>query len=265
MTETIKETVNSGEFGNIKLLYGYDGSNWRPILTDNEGKIVLGSLKAGTITDTTNASGEISVNFASAFGSTPVVIIQIENDVDYYVVLTVKSASGFTVKILKTAHVHSNPSTNSAGSHTHTNPNTNNGGIHDHAFYGDALAGHSHSQGATGGPSAYYGFIGVISTKNWYCATTSGGSPTQQFYATDDVVLKYSPTHTHTHTNPNTNSASAGTPSGGISSSGSHAHSQGSTGSSGSHSHTQGNTGSSNAGNALASTSVTFSYIAMLP
>lgn len=199
------------------------------------------NIKAGTTTQATDVSGNISVNFASAFGSTPVVIVQIENDVDYYTVLTAKSTTGFTVKILKTAHVHSNPNTSTVSSHTHSNPNTNSGGSH------------VHSQGVTGGPSAYTAFLRVTSTKNWYCALTSGGSPTQQFYATDGIDLSYFATHTHTHTNPNTNSG------------GSHVHSQGITGSAGGHAHTQGNTGSSNAGNALASTSVTFSYIAMLP
>lgn len=39
--ETIKETETAGEFGDIKLIYGYDGSNWRPILIDNTGKLLL--------------------------------------------------------------------------------------------------------------------------------------------------------------------------------------------------------------------------------
>lgn len=39
---TIKETVTAGEFGDIKLAYGYDGSNWRPIKVDSDGKIITG-------------------------------------------------------------------------------------------------------------------------------------------------------------------------------------------------------------------------------
>ena len=38
---TIKETATAGEHGAYRLLHGYDGSNWRPILIDNTGKLLL--------------------------------------------------------------------------------------------------------------------------------------------------------------------------------------------------------------------------------
>ena len=43
MTERTKihETITPGEYGDTKLIHGYDGSNWRPILIDNTGKLLL--------------------------------------------------------------------------------------------------------------------------------------------------------------------------------------------------------------------------------
>ena len=36
----VKETVTSGEYGDYKLIFGYDGSDWRPILIDSGGRII---------------------------------------------------------------------------------------------------------------------------------------------------------------------------------------------------------------------------------
>lgn len=65
--------------------------------------VLAGKAKAGTVTDTTDAGGLISVTFAAAFSSTPVVVVQLEEDVDYYSVITARNATGFTVKILDNA------------------------------------------------------------------------------------------------------------------------------------------------------------------
>jgi len=37
----IKETVTTGEYGDYKLLFGFDGDDWRPIRVDNTGKLLL--------------------------------------------------------------------------------------------------------------------------------------------------------------------------------------------------------------------------------
>ncbi|GAJ15546.1 unnamed protein product, partial [marine sediment metagenome] len=81
--------------------------------------VLAGKTKAGNITDTTDAGGEIAVAFAEAFASTPVVVIQLVGDVDYYSVITARNAAGFTVKILKTAHLHSQGNTGAEAAHTH--------------------------------------------------------------------------------------------------------------------------------------------------
>ncbi len=280
------------------------------------------NIKAGTVTQSTDGSGNVSVNFAAAFGSTPVVITQLENDVDYYSVLTAKNANGFTVKILKTAHVHSQGNTGSESSHTHgisftsgagsahahSNPSTSSTGAHTHTNPGTSAvsagtpagsigneSSHTHTQGVTGGPSATVDKIfrsGITDPLSLYASETSGGSPTKHFISIQSVGYPTVATDTHTHTNPTTNTGSAHNHSFSGSALGTHSHTQGSTNSAGDHSHTQGNTGSesahthtvsgtsaagsshahsnpdvnsSNAGNALVSTSVKFSYIAMLP
>lgn len=65
--------------------------------------VLAGRTKAGTLTDATGADGKISVTFAEAFTSTPVVIVQLEGEVDYYSVITARSTTGFTAKILTSA------------------------------------------------------------------------------------------------------------------------------------------------------------------
>lgn len=163
--------------------------------------IIAAKLKAGSVTDTTTAAGLISVTFAEAFASTPVVIVQIENDVDYYPVMISRSTTGFTVKILKTAHVHSNPNTSAvsagtpagsigAGSaHHHSNPNT--------------------SAVSAGTPSG-----------------TIGGEASH----THDMNFASGAGTSHRHSNPQTSAVSAGTPAGSIGNEASHTHSQGVTG-----------------------------------
>ena len=51
---TIKEIVTAGEFGDYKLILGYDGTNWRPILIDSSGHgqvdVVTSALPAGAAT-----------------------------------------------------------------------------------------------------------------------------------------------------------------------------------------------------------------------
>ncbi|MBA7716959.1 hypothetical protein ES703_126044 [subsurface metagenome] len=65
--------------------------------------VLAGKAKAGTVTDTTGADGKISVTFAEGFSSTPVVVVQLEGEVNYYSVITAKSTAGFTAKILTSA------------------------------------------------------------------------------------------------------------------------------------------------------------------
>ncbi|GAI71258.1 unnamed protein product [marine sediment metagenome] len=65
--------------------------------------VLAGKSKAGSVTDTTDAGGEIAVAFDEAFASTPVVIVQLEEDVNYYSVITARDVNGFTVKILDNA------------------------------------------------------------------------------------------------------------------------------------------------------------------
>jgi len=64
---------------------------------------LAGKAKAGNVTDTTGADGKISVTFAEALSSTPVVVVQLEGEVNYYSVITAKSTTGFTAKILTSA------------------------------------------------------------------------------------------------------------------------------------------------------------------
>ena len=65
--------------------------------------VLAGKAKAGNVTDTTDANGKISVTFAEDFASTPVVVVQLEGEVNYYSVITAKSTTGFTAKILTSA------------------------------------------------------------------------------------------------------------------------------------------------------------------
>ena len=37
----LRETVDAGEYGDYKLVFGYDGTNWRPMLVDATGKLVV--------------------------------------------------------------------------------------------------------------------------------------------------------------------------------------------------------------------------------
>lgn len=143
---------------------------------------LLPNIKAGVVTETTGADGKIAVEFAAAFASTPVVVATLIGDVDYYPVITARSADGFTVKMLKTAHKHAQGNTGSGGSHSHT-------------------------QGVTGAPSAYGGIIGLLATGTLYGASTSGGSPTTSFRAIYSTESKNFASQTHTHTNPSTSTA----------------------------------------------------------
>lgn len=210
---------------------------------------MVAKLKAGSVTDTTGADGKIAVTFAEAFASTPIVVVTLFGDVDYYPVITAKSTTGFTVKILRTYHKHSQGNTNSTGSHTHTNSSTG---------YKD-LGNHRHSQGVTGETYAAMKTSEVMqyptSLGTKYCAGTSGGSPTSAFLAMAAYQVTSGVLATHVHTNPDTNFENLG----------SHRHTVASTGSAGSHSHTNPDTTEINAGNLLATTEVTFSYIAMIP
>ena len=43
----IKETVTSGEYGDYKLLHGYDGSEWRPIIIDSSGYLLTKAANTG--------------------------------------------------------------------------------------------------------------------------------------------------------------------------------------------------------------------------
>lgn len=315
--------VVSGRFGMSrmpdmaldKIMVGQGAGN-NPVEQD----IPTVSLKAGSVTDTTTAAGLISVVFAEAFASTPVVMVQIESDVDYYPVMISRSTTGFTVKILKTAHVHSNPNTSavsagtpagtissvSAGtpsgtigdesSHTHNIGFASGvGGSHRHTCpsYTGYESSHTHSQGATGAPSAtvpcdHCVWLGA----RLYAAAISGGSPTTDFLAANSVTFYSVGSNVHTHTNPTTGAGSShrhtiggytgyefshthgvsGTSEAGSSHShsfygiGLGAHNHTFTGSAlGTHSHTIADTDSANAGSTLANTSVTFSYIAMVP
>ena len=45
----IKETITAGEYGDYKLVFGYDGSNWRPILINTAGKPQVVELNSGWI------------------------------------------------------------------------------------------------------------------------------------------------------------------------------------------------------------------------
>lgn len=141
--------------------------------------ILAGKTKAGNVTDTTNVDGKILVTFATPFVSTPVVIIQLEGDVDYYSVITARSVTGFTVKILKTAHKHSQGNTGVEAAHTH--------GID---FVSGAGTAHHHSNPNTSSTGSH---------RHSHSLTSGAGSA-------------------HHHTNPNTSAVSAGTPSGTISS-----------------------------------------------
>lgn len=255
--------------------------------------IIAAKLKAGSVTDTTGADGKIAVTFAEAFASTPVVKVQLEGDVDYYPVITAKSTTGFTVKILKTAHAHSQGNTGAEAAHTHGVSFTSGAGSsHNHNFSGNTLpththsvgysgyeSSHTHSQGSTGGPSATISCVPWGHATESYVAATSGGPTTKDVWIHDTILANYpgSQTHTHTnpttgagsshrHSNPTTGSKSAGTPSGTIGSESTHTHSvSGTSGAGSSHSHTNPDTAQVNAGNLLASTEVTFSYIAMVP
>ncbi|MBA7705242.1 hypothetical protein ES703_114066 [subsurface metagenome] len=260
--------------------------------------VIAAKLKAGSVTETTGADGKISVTFASPFASTPVVVVQLEGDVDYYCVITAKSTTGFTVKILKTGHAHSQGNTGNEAAHTHgisfasgagsshrhSNPNTNSTGNHRHSHSLTSGAGgsHYHTQGATGGPSSTATTGGILYEIAYlYAASSSGGSPTTSFIAATSLKNFSAASTTHTHTNPNTStkashthsitgySAYAGTHSHTIGNTGyesSHTHSvSGTSGAGSSHSHSNPNTNSANAGNTLVTTAVTFSYIAMLP
>ena len=297
----------------------------------------VAKLKAGSVTDTTTAGGLISVTFAEAFASTPVVMVQLEGDVDYYSVITAKSTTGFTVKILKTEHKHSQGNTGAEAAHTHgisfasgagsvhkhSNPNTSaisagtpsgsissvsagtpSGSIGAEAshYHGISLtsgagSAHKHSQGSTSTPSATTtvvssvtsgvcgsGHSNCVVTQVWTVLVAGGG---------------------HTHTNPDTGTESShshgvsGTSGPGSSHShgfsgdalpghnhtfsgsalGTHSHTIGDTGNESahthsvsgtsgagsSHSHSNPDTAEVNAGNTLANTEVTFSYIAMVP
>lgn len=266
---------------------------------DEKGRIqirhVMPGLKAGTVTDTTDGSGEIAVVFPAAFLATPVVIVQLETDVDYYSVVLSKDANGFTVKMLKTAHVHTQGNTGAEAAHTHgisfasgsgtshrhSNPNTSAVSAGTPSGSLGSEGSHTHDQGVTGVPSAYEDvFVHPttgFSTK--YAASISGGSPISAFHALTGGLYKHSPTYTHTHTNPATGAGSLhyhiftgsalGTHSHTIGNTGyetSHTHAvSGTSGAGSSHAHTNPNTNSADAGNTLANTEVTFSYIAMVP
>lgn len=201
-------------------------------------------IRRGVVTQATDVNGLIAVVFSAAFAATPMITVQLENDVDYYPVITAKNAAGFTVKILKTAHAHTQGNTGGAGSHNHLISLTTGAG-----------SAHSHTQGVTGGPSATISpdMIGTYSTR--YAALTSGGSPDQAFHAISNISSALAiPTSTHYHTNPNTANESA------------HTHDYiGNSDTEAAHAHTNPNTNSANAGNTLASTGVTFSYIAVEP
>ena len=279
---------------------------------------LAGRFKADSVTDTTGADGKISVSFVAPFTSTPVVTVQLENDVDYYPVVTAKSTTGFTVKMLKTYHKHSQGATGGESSHTHgisfasgvgsahrhSNPNTSSvsAGTPSGSISGQSAgtpsgdvgneSSHTHpGGGATGEPSAtvFRNSPAVLNTD--YCAETSGGPVTKSFYSIQSYLGTNIPSSTHTHNAPTTGAGSShshsfsgdslpahghtfsgsplGTHSHTIGNTGyesAHTHSvSGTSGAGSSHSHSNPDTAEVNAGNTLASTEVTFSYIAMVP
>ena len=278
--------------------------------------IIANKIKAGAVSDTTDGDGLIDVDFAQEFLSTPVVIVQLEGDVDYYAVVTAKSTTGFTVKLLKSAHVHSQGDTGAEAVHTHSQGNTGAEAAHTHtqgntgaeaahthanpstqavsagtpAGTVGAEASHTHTQGVTGAPSATVAASSITLITRWGAASSGGPTTTaiQGVASINDVAPGSS---THTHTNPSTGAGSSHTHSFTGSALGTHAHTQGATGAGSSHAHTNPTTGagsshthsnptsgagashahsnpstaSANAGNALISTAVVFSYIAMIP
>ena len=203
--------------------------------------IIAAKMKAGTVTDTTGTDGKISVTFAEAFASTPVVMVQLEGDVDYYPVVTAKSTTGFTVKMLKTAHKHSQGNTGAeashyhgisfgsgaGSSHSHSNPNTSavsagtpsgsissdSAGTPEGATYSEsshthgisltsgAGSAHAHSQDTTGWPSDTQSAIYSLTRE--VCASAHSNC----------VVSSYSSrnlaAYNHIHTNPATNTESS--------------------------------------------------------
>ena len=211
----------------------------------DEAIATLAAIKAGSVTDTTDGAGLISVVFGAAFGSTPIVVITLRGNVDYYAVVTAVSTAGFTAKILKTAHIHTQGSTGGESAHVHSTGSLAIG----------AGSAHKHSNPNSYVASAYHGNIVQANriTDDKYCASTSGGSPTTAFVALSNYTAVYAATHSHYHTLGDTGNES------------SHIHAiSGLTGTGSSHVHTNPSTASANAGNALITTEVTFAYIAMI-
>lgn len=58
MSVTIKEIVTTGEFGDYKLIFGYDGTNWRPILIDSSGNIQMELANLEKAEDAVHTSGD---------------------------------------------------------------------------------------------------------------------------------------------------------------------------------------------------------------
>ena len=60
MSVTIRQIVTAGEHGDYKLVFGYDGTNWRPLLIDAAGNlqidIAASALPAGAATSANQAT-----------------------------------------------------------------------------------------------------------------------------------------------------------------------------------------------------------------
>lgn len=149
---------------------------------DTLASLIAAKIKSGVVTDTTDVGGEVSVSFTEAFASTPVVTIQLENDVDYYPVMISKSTTGFTVKILKTAHAHSQGNTGGEATHTH--------GI---SFTSGAGSAHHHSNPNTSSKSAGTP-SGTISSVS---AGTPAGSISSKSAGTPAGTVGGEAAHTH--------------------------------------------------------------------
>ena len=58
MSVTIEEIVTAGKHGDYKLIFGYDGTNWRPILIDSSGNIQMELSNLEHAEDTAHSSGD---------------------------------------------------------------------------------------------------------------------------------------------------------------------------------------------------------------
>ncbi|HCP60308.1 MAG TPA: hypothetical protein DIT43_01860 [Dehalococcoidia bacterium] len=218
-------------------------------------------IKSGAVTDTTGADGKIAVNFPAPFTSTPVVCVQIMGDVDYYPVITARNQNGFTVKILKTAHAHAQGATGSAGSHSHDKGTlaAASAGAHQHTNPDTNSNSHQHTVPDTGAPNVTRAIQRVTASVACGVSGAPSGGRAITEYASDLMADE-----THYHPVPATGYSGHSHTQNPTGSAGSHEHSlSGATGPAGTHSHANPNTNQANAGNTLASTEVTLSYIAV--